>query len=158
MVHLREAGRADLESFYRLDQVCFPAGIAYSLADFRSLLNSRRTVAIAAEEAGSLAGFILCQAIRRESALLGQIVTIDVAPDFRRRGVGRLLMQQAASRLAGLGASRLRLEVSVENHIARNFYASLGFRTIGEIPNYYPGNLDAVVMEKPLPLFDAFNS
>jgi ribosomal-protein-alanine N-acetyltransferase len=99
MITLREAGKADLDCFYQLDQVCFPAGIAYSLREFRSLLHSSRTFSVVAEEAGVLAGFAIAQSVRACGMRGGQIVTIDVAPAFRRRGIGRLLMEQLEVRL-----------------------------------------------------------
>ena len=80
----------------------------------------------------------------------GHIVTIDVAPEFRRHGVGRLLMQQIESRMRFGGADWLRLEVAENNFVALSFYAGLGFERIGQIPNYYDGAVDAIVMEKAL--------
>ncbi len=80
----------------------------------------------------------------------GHIVTIDVAPEFRRHGFGRLLMQQIENRMGSDGAGWLRLEVAVNNSDALNFYAGLGFKRIGQIPNYYQESVDAIVMEKAL--------
>ncbi len=150
MIHLREAGKADLQSLFELDQVCFPAEIAYSLREFRFLLNSPHTITLIAEEDAALAGFAIGQRVRDRGRLGGHLVTIDVAPAFRRRGVGRLLMEDMEARMAHTGASWLRLEVAVDNHSAQSFYAKLGFEPIGEIRGYYPGNLDALVMEKAL--------
>ena len=39
---------------------------------------------------------------------------------------------------------------AVNNSAARGFYIGLGFEAVGQIRNYYQGNLDAIVMEKTL--------
>lgn len=151
MIRLRDAVEADIEKLFELDRICFPAGIAYTPGEFRSLLRSRKTICIAAEGDQTLAGFAIAQnAVFRES-LGGHIVTIDVAPGFRRRGVGRQLMEHIEGRMRHLGARWLRLEVAVDNSAGLSFYAGLGFVRIGQIRGYYHGTLDAVVMGKSLP-------
>jgi ribosomal-protein-alanine N-acetyltransferase len=150
MILLRDAVEADLQRLFDLDQICFPAGVAYSLGDFRSLLRSRKTVSVVAEEDTVLAGFSIAQRVSIRTSQGGHIVTIDVAPEFRRRGVGRMLMGLIERRMRDSGANSLRLEVAVNNFAALNFYAGHGFDRIGEIPGYYRGALDAIVMEKTL--------
>ncbi len=150
MVRLRAAVVTDLNRLFELDQICFSAGIAYSSEEFRSLLNSPRTIGVVAEDEESLAGFAMVQLGHGRGAPTGYVVTIDVAPEFRRRGVGRLLMKRVESEMESAGASRLRLEVAVNNAAAQSFYGGLGFRPTGRIRGYYPGNLDAISMEKAL--------
>lgn len=151
MIRFRPAEKADLTRLFQLDQLCFPAGIAYSLGDFRALLRSSRVLTIVAEEDSVLAGFAMAQVEVRDRVRAGLIVTIDVAPHFRRRGVGAALMNaiEVGVQAAG-GAEVLRLEVAVDNETALNFYAKRGFTAIGEIPGYYQTGMDAIVMEKPL--------
>jgi [ribosomal protein S18]-alanine N-acetyltransferase len=141
MIHLRVATKADLDDLFELDQVCFPPQIAYSRGEFRSLLNSPRSRSAVAEEDQTLAGFAVAQTVRARGSFVGHIVTIDVAPDFRRRGIGRLLMDHLESTLRAGGAERLRLEVAVNNSPALRFY---------------DGELDALVMEKILSAHPTF--
>jgi ribosomal-protein-alanine N-acetyltransferase len=150
MVRLRPAEKADLTKLYDLDQICFPAGIAYSLRDFRALLRSSRVLTIVAEESSKIAGFAMAQVEKRDSIRAGLIVTIDVAPHFHRRGVGALLMYAVERGVHAAGAGLLRLEVAVDNDAALRFYRKLGFAAVGEIPRYYQTGTDAIVMEKPL--------
>ncbi len=150
MIRLRDGTEADAETLFELDRICFPAGIAYSLREFCWLLRSGKTLCLVAEEEDVLAGFAIAQesVIRRSRG--GHIVTIDVAPEFRRRRIGRLLMEQIELRMRAAGAEWLRLEVAVNNAAASEFYAGLGFLPLGRISNYYHGALDAIVMEKSL--------
>ena len=98
-------------------------GIAYSLRQFRWLLRSGKTLCLIAEDDDALAGFAIAQHTSIGKSPGGHIITIDVAPDFRRRGVGRMLMVQIEDRLRTLGAGWLRLEVAENNSAASEFYA-----------------------------------
>jgi [ribosomal protein S18]-alanine N-acetyltransferase len=150
MIQLRATVEADLHSLFELDQICFADGIAYSLSEFCSLLRSKGTIGVVAEENDVLAGFAMAQFGRLRRSYGGHVVTIDVAPDFRRRGVGRLLMGDLEGQVRDAGASWLRLEVAVNNPTALSFYLGLGFEAIGQIRGYYHRGLDAIVMEKIL--------
>jgi ribosomal-protein-alanine N-acetyltransferase len=149
---LREGVAADLQSLFDLDQICFPPNIAYSLGEFRSLLKSRSAVCIVAEQGETLAGFCIAQLVKSGKTRGGHIVTIDVAPEFRRHGLGRLLMERVKKQLQREDASWLRLEVAVDNTAAQNFYQSLGFIELGRIPDYYDTGVDALALEKSLAL------
>jgi ribosomal-protein-alanine N-acetyltransferase len=150
MIQLRPATKADLPSLYSLDQICFPAGIAYSIREFRALLSSPRTLATVAEDDGKLAGFVIAVFVRSRGDDGGHIITIDVDFDFRRRGIGRLLIENAETHFRSNGALRLRLEVAENNPEAQSFYIGLGFQAIGRIEAYYDDKLAAIVMEKSL--------
>lgn len=160
MLTLRAPVKADPPRFFVLDHICFPAGIAYSLNDFRALLRSSQVFTVVAEEGDLLAGFAMAQTMRLRGIRLAQIITIDVAPEFRRRGLGQSLMEAVEANARSGGAEWLRLEVAVDNTAALGFYARLGFAAIGKIEGYYHGNLDAIAMEKPLagPEFSRPNS
>lgn len=88
------------------------------------------------------AGFILCRLVLDEA----EIVTLAVAPDARRQGVGRALVEAAAALLVQLGAATLFLEVSRDNPGARALYEKQGFTQVGLRKAYYADGSDAVVM------------
>lgn len=148
-IQLRPAGREDgkgdaLDRLWALDQSCFRTGIAWSRADLRHFLLHPWAVSLIAEQGDALAGF----AIAEMEHHAGHIATIDVDPAFRRQGVGRMLMDTLAERCREHGATLLLLEVAVDNQPALVFYRTLGFVETGRIPNFYPGKLDALTMEK----------
>ena len=71
---------------------------------------------------------------------------IAVADSWRRRGLARLLMDDA---LQFARASRIRsitLEVRESNEAAQAFYRSLHFDSLYRRPRYYPDGEAAVVM------------
>ena len=77
----------------------------------------------------------------------GHITNVAVHPDFRGRGVGRMLMQAAMDLAKISGGIRVTLEVRVSNTVAQNLYDSLGFRRVGLRRGYYTDNgEDAYIM------------
>ncbi len=75
------------------------------------------------------------------------ILNIATAVEERRRGVGRALMEEAATRGRRAGAVLATLEVRRSNVSAITLYRSLGYRQAGIRPNYYVDEgEDAIVM------------
>lgn len=63
---------------------------------------------------------------------LGEIDAFFVAPEWRRRGVGRLLWAKVLDRSAALGFARLGLDA---DPFAEPYYRTLGFVTVGGSPS-----------------------
>jgi ribosomal protein S18 acetylase RimI-like enzyme len=57
----------------------------------------------------------------------GWINYLAVAPDLRRHGIGRALMQAAEKKLQILGCPKINLQVRRTNTAVIRFYQSLGF-------------------------------
>ncbi|HVW76791.1 MAG TPA: GNAT family N-acetyltransferase [Alloacidobacterium sp.] len=150
MIALRLFRASDLVTLHEIDQICFPAGIAYSKSELRYYLQHPKSLAVVAEEDGAITGFCIGQPYLFEGKLIGHIITIDVLPASRKRGIGKQLFRDMEGRLRQAGALYMRLEVAVDNLPAQAFYVDMGFERIGRIPGYYNGKLDALVMEKSL--------
>ncbi|WP_158615253.1 GNAT family N-acetyltransferase [Acidipila sp. EB88] len=159
-VALRDYTEADLPVLHALDQVCFPPGIAYSYAELRSFLHHpSSSTAVACSTSASqngeehILGFAVVRSVRRRlrespsPAPALHILTIDVAPEARRRGVGGLLMRWMLQKGTALNLQSIVLEVSIENHAAQRFYRHFGFEVTGTIPGYYNGLTDALELE-----------
>ncbi|MGQ9681279.1 MAG: ribosomal protein S18-alanine N-acetyltransferase [Anaerolineae bacterium] len=77
----------------------------------------------------------------------GHICTLGVHPDWRRRGIGELLLSHMIAQAAGLGANVVTLEVRVSNLAAQQLYQKYGFSTVGLRKGYYSdNNEDALIM------------
>ena len=151
MVQLRSYRKQDLAGLHQLDRVCFPQDIAYSKAELQHFLNHPRCFCWIADHPDfSLAGFVITERVRRNGLPAGHIVTLDVDPSARQRGLGTLLMQTAENQMKQEGASLMSLEVAENNAIALRFYRGLGFVSRGRITKYYGGRVDAEIMEKTL--------
>jgi ribosomal-protein-alanine N-acetyltransferase len=82
----------------------------------------------------------------------GHIISIAVHPQHRRRGIGKELIAEAVQRFH---FKKLWAEVRRSNGGAQDFYVKLGFKIVGEIPDYY-GNEDALIVTwvPPACIFD----
>jgi [ribosomal protein S18]-alanine N-acetyltransferase len=75
------------------------------------------------------------------------ITTIGVAPAYRGRGIGELLLIAMIDQAMEGGASWLTLEVRVSNTVAQNLYHKYTFREAGVRKRYYTDNdEDAYIM------------
>ena len=102
-------------------------------------------------------GFAIVRPIRRLTRQPGlhamkpvlHLLTIDVARQSRRQGVGALLMHWVFEQAAKLKTAAVVLEVAVDNSPAQYFYQRFGFVEVATIPGYYNGVTDALEMERP---------
>ena len=74
-----------------------------------------------------------------------QVLSLAVDPPWRRRGVGRRLLDEYLSELRGEGVQRVSLEVRASNGPAQELYRALGLHREGERPRYYGDGEDALI-------------
>jgi [ribosomal protein S18]-alanine N-acetyltransferase len=151
VIHIRKIERGDLDRLFALDKACFRPGIAYSKSDLNYFIRRARSLSFAAVDSfENLLGFAIAESGLEHGTRIGHIVTIDVDPASRRKGIGQQLMQAMIDGLSEVGAIAVRLEVAVDNLEAQAFYRQLGFIPTGRIPGFYMGTLDALTMQRPL--------
>jgi ribosomal-protein-alanine N-acetyltransferase len=122
--------------------------------EFASLLGQDTVFGYAARETGQGAkppvGFVLARLAAGE----GEILTVAVARAHRRQGLGWQLMDAVLRELHAQRAEALFLEVDETNAPAIALYRRLGFRQVGQRPNYYRstehGPTGALVMRRDL--------
>ena len=159
-MNLRDYRPADFSTVCLIDRTCFPPGLAYPPQDLAYWMREPGAFVIvaldqndedrdeaSARASASIAAFILARAIPGGE---GHIVTIDVLPEYRRKGVATALMESAHARLREKGSREVYLETSVENSAGIAFYRKLGYRAVAQLPRYYLGRIDAWRMIKPL--------
>lgn len=112
----------------------------YRVADARSLegwvaeyLERDGAAGLIAEANGEAIGYALFRFHRLEpSAFIHgwsylYVDQLGVAPDARRRGVGRALMAAVEARARAIGVDQVELDVREVNDEAKAFYRSLGY-------------------------------
>ena len=137
----------DFDALYKLDQSCFPRGIAYSKTTLRYFLALSSAECLLAVERDDIAGFILSEV----DGALAHIITLDVAEAHRRSGVGTMLLDAAENSLATKGGRTVFLETAVNNHAAVNFWLRHGYIKEGILKRYYLNRIDGYEMRKTLP-------
>jgi ribosomal protein S18 acetylase RimI-like enzyme len=144
---LRDYRPEDFETLWRIDQECFPQGIAYPREELAYYLGQKNAFALVAEQGGGIAGFVVGEVLRRGA---GHIITIDVRQAARRAGLGSQLMRAAEERLRASGCHMVFLETAVDNLAALTFYKRHGYSVLRTLPRYYQGSMDGLRMEKRL--------
>ena len=97
------------------------------------LLTDGSHIFLAAEENGETLGYISLMYVLDE----GYIGNVAVAPEGRRRGLGRALVEAMTARAKALELDFLTLEVRESNLPARALYTQCGYRDVGLRRNYY---------------------
>ena len=146
-VRLRAYEARDFDPLYKLDQTCFPRGIAYSKTTLRYFLALSSAECLLVVEEDEIAGFILSEL----DGPLAHIITLDVAEAHRRSGVGSMLLKAAENSLSAQGVRTIFLETAVNNHAAVNFWTRHGYVKEGILKRYYLNRIDGYEMRKALP-------
>jgi ribosomal-protein-alanine N-acetyltransferase len=152
-IAIRQYEARDFAALYKLDQECFPPGVAYSKWSLQYFLNLPAADCLVAEEGKSFAaqgrkivGFILAE----KNPPLAHIITLDIAPQKRRTGLGSMLLGETEKHLRFHEVRSVLLETAVDNESGIAFWKHHGYRTEAVLKRYYLGRIDAYEMRKRL--------
>ncbi len=138
---IRGATDADVGSISTIETECFGAG-AWSEQLVREQLAAAHRIVLVADDIAY--GVV---------SVLGDVADLDriaVLPFARRRGIAGELLEQLVEAAGGHGAVRVLLEVAADNVAAIGLYESYGFASISTRTGYYPGGVDAHVMDRKI--------
>jgi len=105
-------------------------------------IRSPESIVLVANCRSRIAGF----AIMRFGSEEAHLDLLAVKPDYRRAGVGRMLIEWLEESALVAGVSIIYLEVRADNSAAQRFYESLGYRRVRQLQGYYRGTETAVCM------------
>ncbi|QIB70406.1 ribosomal protein S18-alanine N-acetyltransferase [Aminipila butyrica] len=139
---IRSAQEDDVQEMAGLDRVCFADPWSEESFAYELKLN-QRAFYIAAEIEGRLVGYAGLWAILDE----GHITNVAVAPEYRRKGIGRALVTSLMEVAEENGLTSFTLEVRESNLPAQKLYTELDFKPAGIRKGYYHDNGEnAVIM------------
>lgn len=142
MPAIRLLAADDVAALHRLYQACFDE--PFAAESFRALLATPGMWAVLAwpdDDGAAPIGFAVARCVADEA----EIVSIGVAPDARRRGVGAAVLADTLARAVAQGAASVFLEVGEDNPAAIALYVSAGFEKVGRRPGYYRRKTSAPV-------------
>jgi len=156
-VRFRGYRSTDVEAMFQLDAVCFEPPFQFDRAMMREFAEAPGAVVILVEESEppQLVGFLIVHLeeahVEGTKHSYAYIVTIDVASEHRRTGIGAELLQQAEAESRCAGALQIGLHVAINNAGAVQFYESLHYSRIGVAKRFYrEAQQDALVFAKDL--------
>jgi [ribosomal protein S18]-alanine N-acetyltransferase len=145
---LRAARREDLSAVLEIERRSFahPWSLDAFVDEIRQAHSRLLLVWHESRQRSTLVGYVC----RWNVAAEVQILNVAIHPDWRRRGIGRGLVETVLDEAREEGAARVTLEVRRYNNPAIALYERLGFRRVGERRNYYGAGEDALLMEKDI--------
>jgi ribosomal-protein-alanine N-acetyltransferase len=146
---MHPAGRRHSKLLAELHGKCFAKGWGH--LEFDSFFDRAGVFAAVSYHEDKLpVGFVLCWLIEDQCDLL----SMGVLPDYRRDGVGLMLLDYALLEAAHMGATHMMLEVNINNTAAQTLYEAQGFEKFSIRKDYYSNadgtKADALCMRKAL--------
>ena len=135
-VTVEDASIRTLDDLYEIEKQCFKQE-AFSKQQIAWLLTDYNTVSLATKVNGALAGFVMGQVEEEQGRLVGHILTVDVAPEYRRLGVAERLLLEIEALFRQKGIEECRLEVREDNAAALSLYRKLGYVKVAKLEGYY---------------------
>jgi [ribosomal protein S18]-alanine N-acetyltransferase len=143
---VRTARPADLDRLAWLESVSFHDAWARELLAYE--LTFPNSLLLAAGEAPGENGaerLPLGYAAFRHGGGEAELLRLAVAPEARRRGLARALVEEGLERLRRQGIAHCFLEVRIDNLGAIRLYETLGWTRTGVRRRYYRDDSDALV-------------
>ena len=145
-IKIEDAAIRFLDSFYEIETQCFKEE-AFSKQQIGFLLEDYNGISLVAKVNGEIAGFIIGRIDLIRNQPVGHIMTIDVAPLYRRKGIGQRLMLETEELFRQKGAKECRLEVREGNVEALGLYQKLGYKKVAVLDHYY-GEVHGLYLRK----------
>ncbi|MGQ9506979.1 MAG: ribosomal protein S18-alanine N-acetyltransferase [Candidatus Bathycorpusculaceae bacterium] len=145
---IEDASIKQLDELYKIEMECFKKE-AFSKQHIANLLTDYNCISLVAKTDGKIVGFVIGIVYAERSALAGHILTIDVSPSHRRRGVAQRLLQKIEENFKEKGVKSCRLEVREDNVAALRLYQKLGYTQVAKLEYYY-GDAHGICLRKIL--------
>jgi ribosomal-protein-alanine N-acetyltransferase len=142
---IRNIQENDIPAVLEIEQISFTT--PWSEQDFLNEMYKKNILLKVAVSEDNIIGYICVNYHLYES----NILDLAVHPDYRRRGVATILMDEAIRELKKKGCAFMLLKVRVSNTIAQRFYELFGFKVEGIRKKFYgTPDEDALMMMRRL--------
>ena len=133
---IRKMTKADIEQTVQIEAACF--SLPWSAQSFSDSICREDTLFLVCEMpetdgSGKIAGYIGMY----QSFDEGSITNVAVFPEYRKQGIGNLLVQNMKEQARSASVETIFLEVRVSNIPAISLYEKMGFEKLGIRKNFY---------------------
>jgi len=136
--------KEEIMELVHLDGLCFEPPICYNYRDMTNYVRRKGAILIRKRKGKKLIAFCLGDSSG------GNIITVDVHPDYRRQGLGRQLLSEMLGRFRALGISKAVSQIAIDNIPSLRLHKSLGFEIRHILYGYYPDGSGAFELVLPL--------
>ncbi len=144
-VTIQRMSEDDVYEIARLERLCFSD--PWSKRSFDEELKHRFSIPLVVKSGTKVIGYTCLWHIDGQM----EIANFAVSPEFRRKGIGRMMMERVLSEAKKRGCTSVMLSVRESNLSALNLYAKSGFVEVDRRKNYYRlPTEDAIIMVKNL--------
>ncbi len=134
---------ADLEAALAIDLAAFKEPRDVREKQLREeLVRPWARLRVARGDGGVVLGYLLFWHVADEA----HVINVAVAPEARRRGIGRALVDHLVRYAREHGIAKILLEVRASNAAAIGLYERAGFTRFNVRPRYYSDGEDAIEM------------
>ncbi|MBF0558054.1 MAG: ribosomal protein S18-alanine N-acetyltransferase [Nitrospirae bacterium] len=130
-VAIREMSTDDMPQVLEIENSSYT--MPWSETSFLSEIYSRHSITRVAEFDGKIVSYICIKKVSDE----GHLLNLTVHPDYRRRGIARMLFNDALGDLLANDCRFMYLEVRVSNNGAIKMYTDMDFKVVGTRKDYY---------------------
>ena len=137
-----------LDKFSEIENQCFDQE-AFTKRQLAYLLTDYNSIGLVAKTDNAVAGFIISQVEIENDTTYGHIITINVVPSCRRKGVGTQMLKEMEKILKEKGINECHLEVREDNHAALKLHLTSGYQKVAVLEKYY-GSKHGLFLKKTL--------
>lgn len=146
-IKIEDASIRLLGKLYEIEKQCFEQ--TFTKQQLAYLLTDYNAIGLVARVNGEIAGFAIARVDIGRNTSFGHILTVDIAPAYRRKGIAQKLLQEIETIFREKGIKECRLEVREDNVAALNLYEKLGYKKAGKLEKYY-GEAHGLYFQKTL--------
>lgn len=148
-ITVEDASIKHLDKLYEIETKCFEKE-AFTKQQIASLLANYNSIGLIAKLDEEIVGFVIGMLYEdSDGKTVGHILTVDVLPEHRRKGIGLRLLEEIEKIFRGKGASACVLEVREGNVAALRLYQKLGYKKVAKLKYYY-GDAHGILLRKVL--------
>lgn len=136
LAKIEKASIEHLDRLCEIEMKCFETE-AFTKQQIAYLLTDSNSVILVSKVKGEIVGFVIGKTYMDKKPATGQILTIDVSPKHRRKGIGQRLLQEIEKTFKDKGVKMCYLEARENNIVALGLYQKFGYKTVGRLENYY---------------------
>ena len=135
---------SNLDQIIEIETLSFNTYDAFTKDDFQRWLGYNPDLCLAAVIDNRIVGDMISRVIGDKA----ELASLAIYPTFRRREVGSALLEETIRRVKAYRIDHIDLEVRKTNLDGFRFWKKMGFKLMGEQPDFYGDGETALLMRR----------